>query len=162
MAQIVIQEYTTGYKEAVLAHILAIQQQEFAIPISRADQPDLEDIPGFYQRGNGNFWLALADGQVVGTVGLIDIGAGQGVIRKMFVHKAYRGDKAAGLLLRALLDWARQHGLDRLLLGTTEQFTAAHRFYEKNGFRPVAKADLPAAFPVMKVDTRFYQYRLTT
>jgi RimJ/RimL family protein N-acetyltransferase len=41
-------------------------------------------------------------------------------------------------------------------LGTTAAFLAAHRFYEKSGFRLVDEADLPETFPRMAVDTRFY------
>ena len=47
----------------------------------------------------------------------------------------------------------------RIYLGTTEAFTAAHRFYEKNGFHRVERAALPQSFPVMAVDTRYYQLR---
>lgn len=42
------------------------------------------------------------------------------------------------------------------MLGTTEAFVAAHRFYKRNGFAIIAKADLPPAFPLMPLDTRFY------
>lgn len=31
---------------------------------------------------------------------------------------------------------------------------------EKNGFRKIAKASLPPAFPVMEVDTKFYHRRI--
>ena len=43
-----------------------------------------------------------------------------------------------------------------MYLDTTERFVAAHRFYEKQGFDPVDPADLPASFPRMSVDSRFY------
>lgn len=33
---------------------------------------------------------------------------------------------------------------------------AAHRFYEKNGFRELARSELPERFPVMAVDSKFY------
>ena len=46
------------------------------------------------------------------------------------------------------------------MLGTTEAFRAAHRFYEKSGFRRVESATLPDAFPRMKGDTRFYRLDL--
>jgi hypothetical protein len=38
---------------------------------------------------------------------------------------------------------------------------AARRFYEKNGFAEVDVSQLPAAFPVMKVDTKFYRLALS-
>jgi hypothetical protein len=43
-----------------------------------------------------------------------------------------------------------------LFLGTIDAFVAAHRFYERNGFVQIPAADLPEAFPLMGVDTRFY------
>jgi hypothetical protein len=43
-----------------------------------------------------------------------------------------------------------------LYLGTTAKYLAAHRFYEKNGFREIARTALPESFPVMAVDTKFY------
>src|SRR5688500_6829468 len=87
--------------EAVAALIIGIQRDEFHIPITLEDQPDLLDIPAFYQRGAGNFWVALADSRVVGTVALLDIGNQQGALRKMFVDASYRGS-AYGVSARLL------------------------------------------------------------
>ena len=58
----------------VVGLILPIQQSEFQIAISLEAQPDLRGIPAFYQKGNGNFWVAMDDQKDVGTVGLLDIG----------------------------------------------------------------------------------------
>ena len=121
------------------------------------------NIPGFYQAGNGNFWLALHDGELAGSIGLKDIGNARGALRKMFVDARYRG-KEYGLgqaLLDTLLDWARDSQLKEILLGTTEKFLAAHRFYEKNGFIALSKNSLPEEFPVMSVDNIFYRLILT-
>jgi len=142
-----------------VAVILPIQQLEFEIPVSLETQPDLLDIAGFYQRGSGNFWLALADGEVVGTVGLLDIGGARGALRKMFLRATHRGPRLgiAQHLLETLLQWCRARALREVYLGTTAVFLAAHRFYERNGFREIARAELPAGFPVMEVDTKFYR-----
>jgi RimJ/RimL family protein N-acetyltransferase len=59
-----------------------------------------------------------------------------------------------------LLATAAERGLQRIWLGTTEAFLAAHRFYEKHGFVRVDPDTLPAAFPRMAVDTRFYRLNL--
>ncbi|MBP6900495.1 MAG: GNAT family N-acetyltransferase [Burkholderiaceae bacterium] len=147
---------------AVAALILPIQQAEFGIPITLADQPDLADIHGCYQHGRGNFWVAEADGRIVGTIALQDIGQGQAALRKMFVAQPWRGREhgVAQRLLDTLLDWAAGHGLSHIYLGTTAQFLAAHRFYEKNGFDQIDPAELPPAFVRMAVDTRFYRLPL--
>lgn len=144
--------------EGVVALILPIQQTEFEIPISLAAQPDLQSIPSFYQHGDGNFWVAVHERTVVGTVALLDIGSQQVALRKMFVRAEYRGAEygVATRLLDTLLAWCQLRGVQTVYLGTTAKFLAAHRFYEKNGFREFARADLPASFPVMQVDTKFY------
>lgn len=162
MAEIIIKEYAEEYKDEVIDLILDIQQKEFNIPITKEDQPDLSEIPTFYQVRNGNFWVALNKDQVAGTISLIDIGNKQGALRKMFVKKVYRGSSynTATLLLQKLIDWARQRNMEEIYLGTTEKFLAAHRFYEKNGFCQITKEDLPASFPIMKVDKKFYKYNL--
>ena len=146
----------------VLDVILPIQQEEFAIPITAEDQPDLLAITDFYQTGTGGFWVAKAAGRVVGTIGLKDIGNGEVALRKMFVATHYRGSPpgTAGKLLTTVLTAAESRGIATIFLGTTDKFVGAHRFYEKNGFTEIKRQELPDTFPLMAVDTRFYAIRL--
>ncbi len=155
-----MKEYSNDYQTQVVDLILAVQQQEYNIKITKDDQPDLFTIEDFYQNGNGNFWVALYGNKVVGTISLLDIGNQEVALRKMFVNKEYRGSKfnTASLLLNNAIKWAREKSIKAIYLGTTPQFLAAHRFYEKNGFASIAHADLPENFPIMKVDKIFYQY----
>src|SRR5947208_3333674 len=119
MAGMRIQKFDISYQEQVIQLILGIQQQEFNIPITIHQQPDLKEIPSFYQRDKGNFWLALDEDRVVGTIALIDIGGMRGALRKMFVHPAYRGKEkgTAQKLLQALLDWSHKQQLHEIYLG---------------------------------------------
>jgi N-acetylglutamate synthase-like GNAT family acetyltransferase len=154
--------FSSPYTEGVGALIVGIQRDEFQIPITLEDQPDLQDIPAFYQRGAGNFWIALSEDKVVGTVALLDLGNRQGALRKMFVHASYRGPGhgIAMRLLDTLLAWSRGRRVTDIYLGTTEKFLAAHRFYERNGFQLIAAGELPASFPKMAQDSRFYRHAL--
>ena len=160
MSELLIREYAEGDRESVIDVILPIQQQEFGIAIAREDQPDLAEIPHFYQQKNGNFWVALDGGQIVGTIALIDIGSGEVALRKMFVKKSHRSVKhgAAARLLQTVFDWVESRKILSVYLGTTDKFLAAHRFYEKNGFEKISREALPASFPVMKVDMVFYRW----
>ena len=153
-----ISPFVPRYAQGVVDVILPIQRLEFEIPISLEAQPDLLDIPGFYQKGLGNFWVALDEGSVVGTVALVDIGQSQVALRKMFVSAAYRGAEhgVAKRLLDTLLQWCLKRGVKEVFLGTTSKFLAAHRFYEKNAFTEIDRSQLPASFPLMVVDTKFY------
>ena len=152
--------YTDLYKQQATDLILSIQQTEFGIPITLEDQPDLNNIPSFYQTNNGNFWIVVIENKVAGTIALLDIGNSRGALRKMFVHKDFRGKEysVGQVLLNTLFKWARQNNFKEILLGTTEKFIAAQRFYEKNGFEEVEEQSLPNEFPVMEVDVKFYRY----
>jgi GNAT superfamily N-acetyltransferase len=156
-----IRPFEVTDRDAVIRLALSIQREEFGIDITAAEQPDLLDVVGHYQRGAGGFWVAMDGAVVVGTVGLLDIGQGDGALRKMFVAPAHRGSGVADALLRTCLHWAKARSLRRVLLGTTEQFRAAHRFYEKSGFMLLAAGELPSRFPRMRLDTRFYARTLT-
>lgn len=154
--------YAPEHRHGVAELIVPIQRSEFGIDITYEQQPDLADIPGFYQKDGGQFWVALDGNRVVGSVALLDLGDGQGALRKMFVAATHRGAEkcvAAGLLA-TLLGHARARGLDALFLGTTDKFLAAHRFYEKAGFHRIDPEELPPSFPRMRVDSRFYRLHL--
>lgn len=154
-----IREYEARFEDEIVALIVGIQRGEFGIDITAEDQPDLRRVPSFYQRGAGNFWIAVDGGRLAGTLALLDIGDGQAAIRKMFVARDYRGARhgTARRLLEALFERARRHRIEEIFLGTTVHYHAAHRFYEKHGFTRIEKAALPASFPVMEVDTLFYR-----
>lgn len=159
---ITLEPYSARHRDGIAGLIVPIQQEEFGIPITYDDQPDLKDIDGFYRNGNGEFWVALDGDRLVGSIALLDIGNGQGALRKMFVAASHRGREhgVAQRLLDGLLDHARKHGMHDIFLGTTAKFLAAHRFYEKNGFTLIGQDELPQSFPRMAVDTRFYRIGL--
>ncbi len=155
-----IRPFAPPDRDAAIALVLGIQRDEFGIPISAEEQPDLLDVPRHYQRGTGNFWVATDDDLLIGTIGLLDIGHRDGALRKMFVAPSHRGAAhgVGAALLKTLLGWAGQKGMTRIFLGTAEQLKAAHRFYEKTGFAELPAADLPAHFPRMRLDTKFYVF----
>jgi len=99
---------------------------------------------------------------VIETISLLDIGCSQGALRKMFVRRDFRGREigTAKALLNTLVTWSMAHSVAEIFLGTTPQFLAAHRFYERNGFDEITESQLPPAFPIMEVDKKFYHRRL--
>lgn len=156
-------EFTDEFQEEVIDLILPIQQDELGVKITVEEQPDLKNIVGFYQNKNGNFWIAIDENKIAGSIALVDIGRQEAVLRKMFVARPYRGkEKGVGqALLNRLFQWCRERNIRNIYLGTTDVMQAAHRFYEKNGFSRIEKQSLPAAFPVMPVDNIFYRYSFT-
>lgn len=162
MERLNIETYSSKYQSEVQQLILKIQQTEFNIDIDIERQPDLCDISNYYQQGLGNFWVALINEKVKGTISLLDIGNQQTALRKMFVDKNYRGKeyKIGQQLLETVIEHSKVVGVEEIYLGTTEKFIAAQKFYEKNNFKEIEKDSLPQTFPIMTVDVKFYKLTL--
>lgn len=157
-----IKPLDNSYSNQVVDLILPIQQLEFNVSITVNDQPDLLDINAYYQQPGGNFWGAFSNGELVGTIALIAIGHQAGAIRKMFVKKEFRGKEKsiAQQLLNHLMAYCEAKNITDIYLGTIAQMNAAQRFYERNGFSPIAADHLPSYFPRMQVDNLFYHLHL--
>jgi putative acetyltransferase len=142
--------------------ILPIQQLEFGVPISLADQPDLLEIEDCYILKGGNFWGATVEGELCGTIALLLFSEKAGAIRKMFVKKEFRGKEygIAPLLMEELIHYCREKGIKDLYLGTVDIAQAAIRFYEKKGFAQLDKKELPVDFPLMASDNVFFHLAL--
>jgi N-acetylglutamate synthase-like GNAT family acetyltransferase len=164
MENVRVEVYSDEYQDAVIKLILDIQRTEFGVPITLEQQPDLIAVAKFYQKGNGNFWIALAGNQVVGTIALIDIGNAQVALRKMFVHHLFRGSqhKTGQRLLGTAISWMRERSCTEVFLGTLDIFVAAQKFYRKNGFVEIAKSNLPENFPAMALDNTFFKKTISS
>ncbi|MGC2485482.1 MAG: GNAT family N-acetyltransferase [Acidimicrobiales bacterium] len=83
------------------------------------------------------YFLAERDGTVVGMIsgGYNDNRPGTHWIYGMYVTRSSRGTKAATLLVRAVIDWARGEGAREVYLHVAAAAPRARTFYRKEGFR---------------------------
>ncbi|MBN8544459.1 MAG: GNAT family N-acetyltransferase [Alphaproteobacteria bacterium] len=150
---------TAPYASEIGAFVVSIQH-EHGVPITLEQQPDLFRIHEVYIATGGNFWVASDGDKVVGTIALINVGGGIGVLRKMFVAPAYRGTphRLGQQLLDGLMAWAKQQNFKHIYLGTVDILKAAQRFYEKNGFCLFPESDLPTEIAHIKMpdDNLYY------
>lgn len=129
--------------------------------IERCLGADLSDIRGSYR--DGGFWVAEADGRVVGTVGVMPAGeGGLLVLKRMAVRKDYRGRGVAKALCRAVLDFARQRpGCAAVVLNTIMLQHDARALYERLGFRRQRRFVLPTVYGrVANCTVTTYRYEL--
>jgi len=139
-----------------------VQAKEFDIKITETLNKSLDHIETFYRdsKDNVNFWCAIAQGQVIGTIGLRQLSNHKAELNKFFIRKDYRGLGISQGLLSCLLEQAIAVKIKEIYLGTTDRYHAAHRFYDKNGFERIDQKDLPKTFQICEVDTIFYRYTL--
>lgn len=148
------------FNQSVKEMILDIQQNEFLLPITLSNQPDLLDIERSYQNKGGQFWVAVdsSSGHVIGCLGLVALRDGNVALKKMFVAKTYRKLGLGKKLLEEFITYCYENSKKAIFLGTTSDFEAAQYFYQKSGFKEMTSADLPEDFPRFTVDNRYYTY----
>ena len=151
-----IETYTPKYKNEIISLILNIQNNESKINLSLEEQPDLLDISKSYQQNGGEFWLALSDGKVIGTIGLMLKENNCAIMKKFFVKKEFRSQKVGLALYQKLLNFATNAGVEHIILDTPSVAHASHKFYEKAGFKRIEKADLPIPYTYPDRDSLLY------
>src|SRR5689334_23804903 len=103
----------------------------------------LDDPKGTILDRGGFIWMAEADGQLVGSVGLIKEHEGEYELAKMAVTAAYRGKGISKLLIEKCLEKAKEIGAVKLSLFSNHQLQTALSLYQKYGFNHVEVHDSP-------------------
>lgn len=145
-----IEEYSEKYKSQVidvigrtLSDISVINKKDLPL-----DDEDLQKIPKIYSN-KGRFWVAIKEGQVIGTIGVKDMGNKTAKLKRMFVLVDHHGTGVGQKLLDHAIDFARSQGYKKIILNTHTLMKRAHKFYEKNNF---VKKD--------KKGDKFYRYEI--
>lgn len=98
---------------------------------------DLDDIEQSYvQRGGVFYVLEAQDGALIGSYGLYPTDPGVCELRKMYLHRDYRGRGLGRRLLEDALAHARQSGFHKVTLETASVLKEAIRLYTSYGFKP--------------------------
>lgn len=149
-------------RKQIIKMVSDIQKNEFSIPVTDdVNVGILKAENEYYYNNSYNFWYAInEEGKVIGSVGLKKIDERHGEIKKMFVVKEYRGKEVAQKLMNTLLKAATKHQFETLILGTTDKFHAAHKFYTNYGFAPISKNELPPGFETNRFDSLYFRKRI--
>lgn len=89
-----------------------------------------------YFGNGGGLWLAQANHETVGCIGLRPLRepAGSGEVKRLYVRPAWRGQGIAEALLRALETYARDCAYEWIYLDSKDDLVAAIRFYARQGY----------------------------
>ncbi|MGY4395406.1 hypothetical protein ACVWZA_000567 [Sphingomonas sp. UYAg733] len=153
-----ILEYRGGRDPEVAALILAIQRVDVGLDVPIEEQPELLDVGRAYR--DGAFWVAVANGAIVGTIGMLRYGA-SGILKKLFVRRDYRGpDGPSHRLYDKAIGWAVARDLTALFLDTPSIATRSHAFYVRRGFRVVDRTALPNGYEFPDRDSLIFRLDL--
>ncbi len=125
--------YIEKYKDDVIHLVLDVYEKEF--DFRGYDRPDIYNIIDTYQKStNSNFWIALNNEELVGTVGLLGKTDKLAYLKRMIVKKEFREQKLGKKLLQTAVTFAKEHGYKIIYAGTVKENSNAIKFYEHHGF----------------------------
>jgi GNAT superfamily N-acetyltransferase len=103
----------------------------------------LDDPEGNVINKGGFIWMAEADGQIIGSAGLMKDNDQEYELVKMAVTKSYQGRGISKILIEKCISKARELGANKLSLYSNSQLQTAIRLYEKYGFHHVELVNSP-------------------
>lgn len=132
--------YHERYKQDVID--LVLDTYENQLGFIWYERPDIYDIPWFFlSEDYNNFWLAVDDDELIGTVGLIAKDSNLTYLKRMIVKKEFRKQGLGKKLLDISLDFAREKWFRLIYAWTVEENLGAIAFYRRQGF--VWSEDVP-------------------
>lgn len=94
-----------------------------------------------YSPDKDRFWLAEADGEIVGSAAIIGHADGNAQLRWFMLRPDVRGLGLGKKLLHEAIGYCKEKGFSRVFLETTEDQHTAIRMYAKAGFKKVAEQE---------------------
>lgn len=85
-------------------------------------------------------WLffALLDGnQIIGMTGILRRENNVGKCIASYIREEYRGQNLSHLLYQARIDWAKKHGIKRMIVGHRASNAASQAANQKFGFKQI-------------------------
>ncbi|WP_375562160.1 GNAT family N-acetyltransferase [Bernardetia sp. OM2101] len=148
MTKIVIYDHVHQNGIDEMMNEIALEFEEQIVPKVTVETPSIPN----------NYWVALYNGKVVGTAGVVVVENDFGILKKMMLKKEFRGKEfgLSKLLLETVIEWSKENQISKIYLGTMNQFKAAQSFYKKNGFQEVLENELPPNFLKNPLDKLFF------
>ncbi len=88
--------------------------------------------------GRDDAWIAEVDGEIAGSVFVVEVDQTTAKLRMLYVEQSARGLGLGGRLVDTAVGFARRAGYARVILWTNDVLDAARRIYERAGFQLIA------------------------
>jgi N-acetylglutamate synthase-like GNAT family acetyltransferase len=121
--------------------------------LEQLDQPETHVLPN-----DGQIFFVLIDGEVVGCVAMVNMGATGFELAKMAVSPNVQGQGIGKRLCLAAIDYARQLGVKTVWLESNRVLTPALTMYERVGFREVPRVETPYARADIRMEINMQEF----
>ncbi|OGW78045.1 MAG: hypothetical protein A2Z83_09760 [Omnitrophica bacterium GWA2_52_8] len=137
-----IRRFAPGDESSVRELINGIMSREFRDDLSAYPTEDINDLPKAYGGIGEAFFVALADGKVVGTIGIKKEDGRIALMRRLFVESHYRKKSIGTKLIQRALQFCDEVGYEEVVFRMTSHMNSAAKACQKCGFVQRAKLQL--------------------
>lgn len=141
MSEIVFRPFTTPDQAAVRMLVLQGLGEHFGC-IDETMNPDMDDVDANYIQPGHLFILAEVDGQLAGTGALKTVAPDVAQMVRVSVCSAQRRHGVGRAIVTQLVQAARQHQFERVLVETNNDWPDAIGLYRSCGFGEYARDDV--------------------
>lgn len=130
-----IVEYTDQYHADLVR--LTLEWLEKYVAVEPEDRLFMDDPQGHVIQRGGYIFMAVMDGEAVGTVSLCKVADGEYELAKLAVSEQYQGLKIGSRLMEVAMEKARAVQAKKIILYTAKILAVAHQMYIRLGFQEV-------------------------
>lgn len=147
----VLRDFEPEDQQAVRGLVLAGMRERWGDAFDPSRNRDVDDVQANYLERGGDVIVIETAGEVVATGALLPEAGGAGRIVRVAVHRRYRRRGLARRLVKALVERARQHGMDTVLVATDTPWVSAVALYQSCGFDVVERTSTATALSMRLV-----------
>ena len=126
-----IKEYEKKYNKEINNFIISIICEEYGFEEFR-DELENENNGRFLEEC-GKFWIAVDEqNNIIGTILIFKHDNEYMEIKKFYVRKEYRGKHIGYELYKKAIDFCKEKGVKKIIIGTYNKLESAIKFYIKN------------------------------
>ena len=128
--------FDASFQDAVTSLAEDILCREYAVLEDLSGEGDITDVAAAYTAPDSLFLLALENGLLVATGGVLRISDSDCELRHLYVEADRRRQGVASTLMGELLDFIRTRSYKRILLEVRPEMKDTIKGYARYGFAP--------------------------
>lgn len=148
-ARMQVRIFKEGDGPGVKELVDSIMKGEFGEESGAYPEDDLLNIPKTYGGPKDVFLVACEGGSVVGTAAIKGDSEDVALLRRLFVHPAYRQKGYGRRLLKKTIDFCRGNGYRVIVFRSTDRMAQANNLCRKMGFVERARVNF-GGFEILK------------
>lgn len=137
-----IRPFEDAEQEKIKNFIAWILEKELDFKLSKLHDQDLDDLKKAYQQERCVMLVAEENGQLIGTIAVKEENKESALIRRLFIHPAYRHRGFGSVLIDRAMDFCHLHGYKKVTFRVISKMSSAVSLFIKHGFKETERAVL--------------------